>query len=298
MSRFEGAGTDSLRRSTTREDELTTAPGGSCQEFYEDFDSLRPTFAQMYAQRKAAIEGRTTPKFRHYHIFKELGRIQAAKPIRSVLEVGTGNGVNLALVHDMFGVPKCMGTDIIPRSPEMPAYIEYSQIDVTRIHDWVPPSSVSVVLMIEVIEHLVNPDAAIEEVRDALEPGGRLVITTPNLSSGVNRIALMMGYQPLGTEVSTRRHFGSPVPGPVAGHLRVFTFRSLLQFAKHYGFVLDRAYSVPLGGGLVYPTIVSQRGPGSSRSMAKMVVLADRFFSALNSSLGNNTVAVFAKPAA
>lgn len=102
-----------------------------------------------------------------------------------------------------------------------------------------------VVLLIDVIEHLFDTDKAIAEIRKVLRKDGILVISTPNLSSFANRLLLLLGYQPLGTEVSTHKHYGRPKKYSfregVAGHI---TYKALLEFLKDNGFEIIKAYTV------------------------------------------------------
>lgn len=248
----------------------------------------------MYADRKSTIDG-AGPRFRFYHIFKELRRIQEKQAIDSILEVGAGNGVNLALAHDLLGVGACFATDVIPRPPEMPDYVEYKQLEITGLEDWLGRSRMSVVLMIELLEHLIDPDSALEEVRSVLRPGGHVILTTPNLSSGINRLALLLGYQPLGTEVSTRRCFGNPGPNEVAGHLRVFTFRALQQFVRYYGFRVERAYTAPVGGGTHYNSVPESGEAAEKKRLETAVVLTDSIFGRLNRALASDSIFVLVK---
>ena len=85
-------------------------------------------------------------------------------------------------------------------------------------------SSVDVVIMSELIEHLVDPDATLDEAWRVLRPGGTLLLSTPNLAAWYNRVLLACGIQPLFTEVSLRGIYGRP-GSEVVGHLRVFTRR-------------------------------------------------------------------------
>ena len=102
-------------------------------------------------------------------------------------------------------------------------------------------SSFDLVHMAEVIEHLVHPDRAMEEVYRILRPQGYLVLSTPNLSCLPNRFLVPFGFQPIFTEVSEDRvlgrGFGILGQGtkPV-GHLRIYTKRSLIEFVKMSGF--------------------------------------------------------------
>jgi SAM-dependent methyltransferase len=92
-----------------------------------------------------------------------------------------------------------------------------------------------VVIMSELIEHLVDPDSVLDEVRRVLRPGGTLLLSTPNLAAWYNRGLLALGVQPVFTEVSLRGVFGRP-GSQVAGHLRLFTSRALVGLLAARGF--------------------------------------------------------------
>ena len=96
--------------------------------------------------------------------------------------------------------------------------------------------SVDVVIMSELIEHLVDTDAALAEAGRVLVPGGRLLLSTPNLAAWYNRVLLAFGIQPLFTEVSLRAIYGRP-GREVVGHLRIFTRRALAEILAAAGFV-------------------------------------------------------------
>jgi SAM-dependent methyltransferase len=95
--------------------------------------------------------------------------------------------------------------------------------------------SADVVIMSELIEHLVDPDSALDEAWRVLKPAGTLLLSTPNLAAWYNRGLLALGIQPLFTEVSLRGVFGRPGT-VVAGHLRLFTMRALVGLLTARGF--------------------------------------------------------------
>ncbi len=97
-------------------------------------------------------------------------------------------------------------------------------------------SSVDVVIMSELIEHLVDTDAALAEAGRVLVPGGRLLLSTPNLAAWYNRVLLAFGIQPAFTEVSLHAIYGRP-GCDVVGHLRIFTRRALQEILAAAGFV-------------------------------------------------------------
>ena len=85
-----------------------------------------------------------------------------------------------------------------------------------------PDASVDVVIMSELIEHLVDTDAAAEEARRVLRPGGTLLLSTPNLAAWYNRALIGLGVQPVFSEVSLKGIYGRPgqevVGAPAAVH--------------------------------------------------------------------------------
>ncbi|HXQ90476.1 MAG TPA: class I SAM-dependent methyltransferase [Acidimicrobiales bacterium] len=97
-------------------------------------------------------------------------------------------------------------------------------------------ATVDIVIISELIEHLVDTDTALAEVRRVLVPGGRLLLSTPNLAAWYNRGLLFCGVQPIFTEVSLRGIYGRP-GHEVVGHLRVFTRRALAALLHAHGFV-------------------------------------------------------------
>ena len=55
------------------------------------------------------------------------------------------------------------------------------------------PGSFDVVLCGDVIEHLRDPVAALARLRPLLRPGGRLVLSTPNVANWAIRLSLLAG---------------------------------------------------------------------------------------------------------
>ncbi len=101
------------------------------------------------------------------------------------------------------------------------------------------------VLFFEVLEHLVDTDAAVIHLRQLMKPSGWLLLSTPNLAGWIDRFSLLFGMQPHTMEVSfVPYRFGNPLIGRLlphgpsdvaAGHLRVFTLRALKRFLRWHG---------------------------------------------------------------
>jgi SAM-dependent methyltransferase len=153
-----------------------------------------------------------------------------------IIDVGCGDGSALAVAagqnpgHRFAGVDWSSG-----------ALRQARALGLTVLRGDVAPGlpvadgSVDVVIMSELIEHLVDPDGAVAEVRRVLRPGGSLLLSTPNLAAWYNRGLLAVGVQPVFSEVSLRGIYGRP-GRVVAGHLRLFTRRALTEFLAASGF--------------------------------------------------------------
>jgi SAM-dependent methyltransferase len=145
--------------------------------------------------------------------------------------------------------------DISTRSVELlqAAGLSAFQVDVSTNLLPFPDESFNLVIMSEVIEHLVNTDAALDEVRRVLRLKGGLVLTTPNLAGWINRIQLGLGRQPIGTETGTEWVFGrGPFiqPSRPVGHFQLLTVPALLALVRHHGLLPTRIGGMPFSEGI------------------------------------------------
>ena len=97
------------------------------------------------------------------------------------------------------------------------------------------------VLMSEVIEHIYNTDHILLESRRVLKPFGYLLVSTPNLAWWLNRLVLLLGYQPYFTNVSVKYDVGKLFRHPLktgckGQHIRMFTFKALRELLEFYSF--------------------------------------------------------------
>ncbi|MGY1454693.1 class I SAM-dependent methyltransferase [Streptomyces sp. SS8] len=178
-----------------------------------------------------------------------LGPVRPGDPPATVLDVGCGDGSAAAVAarelagHRIVGVDWSQGA-LRRAASRIPAVVRGELTD-----GGLPfaDGSADAVLFGEVVEHLVDPDAAMEELRRVLRPGGHLLLSTPNLAAWYNRVLLPAGVQPVFSEVSLRRVHGRP-GREVVGHLRLFTARALRGFAAASGFETVRLAGAPFHG--------------------------------------------------
>jgi SAM-dependent methyltransferase len=202
------------------------APGNPLQDFYESGDvplSSGPDRARRQARMLADV-------------------LRDCAGPAVIIDVGCGDGAALAVAARQNAVGhnntkhRFAGIDW-----SGDALRQARDLGLTVVRGSVSPGlpvadgAADVVIMSELIEHLVDPDGAVAEVRRVLRPGGSLLLSTPNLAAWYNRGLLALGIQPVFSEVSLRGVFGRP-GRVVAGHLRLFTRRALTEFLAASGF--------------------------------------------------------------
>lgn len=127
-----------------------------------------------------------------------------------------------------------------------------------------------VVFSSQVIEHVHNTRLFVEEAYRILKPGGVAIVTSENLCSLLNCLALCLGYTPFSLMQTCGRYLGNPLglhyneiisePLPiehpafagVSGHIRVLTVRQAKELFVLAGFDVNaRSISIlPLPDGL------------------------------------------------
>jgi SAM-dependent methyltransferase len=154
-----------------------------------------------------------------------------------ILDVGCGDGAATAEAVRVSPGHRVLGLDWSPDSIGRASRLGLTLVRATAEPPGLPVRSgaADVVIMSELIEHLVDTDAALDEAHRVLKPGGTLLLSTPNLAAWYNRGLLALGVQPVFSEVSLRGVYGRP-GSQVAGHLRMFTRRALTGLLAARGF--------------------------------------------------------------
>lgn len=106
------------------------------------------------------------------------------KPGLTCVEYGCGDGLVAAMVAVQ---ADCIGFDVSDLALEHArSHFSNSNISFSLVHDGkldLPDNSVDLVYSFEVLEHLWDPFIAINEMIRVLKPGGKLLISMPNILS-------------------------------------------------------------------------------------------------------------------
>lgn len=104
----------------------------------------------------------------------------------SLLDVGCGRG---ELWPFLRGFTEYAGADVL-RHDGFPAGAAFHPVDLDTGRVPLPDGAAGVVVAVETIEHLENPRAFARELTRLAEPGGWVVVTTPNQLSLLSKLGL------------------------------------------------------------------------------------------------------------
>ncbi len=165
------------------------------------------------------------------------------------LDIGSGS------FHQEYGSDRLVSLDISP------VYRPTVLGDAVRLP--FKDTTFDLVIATEVIEHVLYPGRMLDEVRRVLRPGGRLLISTPNVASLEHRLALLL--------------FGYFVPdrttheGTDPGHIHFLEPHFLRNMLEERGFriISDQSEFLGLGRWIVprAPSLI----PKSLRSLIFLV---------------------------
>ncbi len=148
---------------------------------------------------------------------------------RSVLELGYGDGiVTRALVED--------GREVTVVEGAATLIERLKQTWPTQVHachalfEAFDPGAArfDAIIASHVLEHVADPVALLERLRNWLAPGGRLLVVVPNRESLHRRLAVIMGLQPALDSLSAR--------DGVVGHRRVYSLATLRHDIEEAGY--------------------------------------------------------------
>ncbi|MGC9149462.1 MAG: class I SAM-dependent methyltransferase [Sulfolobales archaeon] len=177
-------------------------------------------------------------------------------PIKVMLDLGCGYGVLSAIIAEYLGVQKLYLIDIddgrlsyvretiVEKLKAAGVNIEVYNEDICKLEKLV---EVDLVTSFGVLEHVNCWDEFMENIEMTLKPGGFLVISMPNLSSWLNRVALLLGYQPRDLEISQQKLYGV-LPyyrsHPPIGHIKTAVFKAFKELLEDNGFQVLIAQSL------------------------------------------------------
>lgn len=170
---------------------------------------------------------------------------------KNLLDIGCGNGTVTKKIREVLHLDVVDGVDGLADQISSPSWLRLVQMDIDEEDLPYPDNSFEAIYCGEVIEHLLDPDHLLDEIYRVLSPTGQCLLTTPNLATWVNRIVLLLGFQPFTTSVSLRYEdagkFKVVTLQGHRGHLRIFTLGALKELLRLHQFRIVRVEGWEVG---------------------------------------------------
>ena len=145
---------------------------------------------------------------------------------QTLIDIGCGRGALAALVRGRFA--RIVGLDLsaIAAAEARACGVLPALADLDRATLPVRDASVDAVTCLDVIEHVLDPRVLMREIARMLAPGGRAVVTTPNIQFWRHIWSIVRGRFP---------RTSTDPEGWDGGHLHYFTFGDLEALAAECG---------------------------------------------------------------
>jgi SAM-dependent methyltransferase len=182
------------------------------------------------------------------------GAIAAARPEPGLrwLDIGCGRGDLLRRIRDEWKPAELVGVDPIDwLEPDLRKDVTFHAIAAEDADDLPLADRV---LLVEVVEHLEAPWSALRKAARLVAPGGRIVVSTPNLATLRNRVELGLRGQLTSFRPDYQPHISPALPHVIA---RVLGEEQLLVEAPGY----VGADVISLTKGRVWPEPIRRRHP-------------------------------------
>jgi glycosyltransferase involved in cell wall biosynthesis len=232
---------------------------------------------QIYYQPKFDLEGENThyPSKIHFDSSHKWAINQVGHNA-TLVDIGLGaGGVAAELMSTKNATVHGYDFAIDPNAARYCASTKAIHLDVEKLA-FPENTKVDYVLLLDVIEHLSNPEEFLTDLREQLYPhGGCLLLSTANISFIIMRLSLLTG----------RFNYGKRGILDIT-HKRLFTFYSIKKMMKEQGYILESVEGIPVPFEFIF-------GPGK---FSNFCLFINRLLMRISKSLFSFQVVIRARP--
>lgn len=199
--------------------------------------------------------------------------IEAAKPHARILDIGCGQGY--VAEHLASKAEHVVGVDQFIREKSDNPKIEFKRWDMDGGDLPVSVSEFDQIFMLDVIEHLKDPELFMEKLRSAAaNKRPEIVLTTANIGFLVPRLMLLLGNFNYGRKGILDRT-----------HTRLFTFKSLRELFDQTGYTILEVRGIPAP----FPVAIGDT------ALARVLIWLNRFLIGISKGLFSYQIFVRAR---
>jgi 2-polyprenyl-3-methyl-5-hydroxy-6-metoxy-1,4-benzoquinol methylase len=105
--------------------------------------------------------------------------------VSRLLDIGCGTGATTSFVKSLRDVQWAGGAEFVPEEAEKARSV-CDLVHIGNVEEWafekeIEPGSLDLILCLDVLEHLVDPWRVVRRLSPLLAPGGRLIVSVPNI---------------------------------------------------------------------------------------------------------------------
>lgn len=171
------------------------------------------------------------------------------EPDDKFVDIGCGAGGFTKVIQSYFNLNQSYGIDknkkLLSKAEER-NIITYNK-DIIESPLPFDDNSVNLVTCLGTLEHLPEFDTVLKEIKRILKTNGIVIFALPNLSSWINRMSLLFGWEPRNIEVSTEKLLNTAPwynDEEILYHIHTPTFNGFNELLKYHGY--DIKHSTPL----------------------------------------------------
>ncbi len=188
-------------------------------------------------------------------IIRHIEQIASMEKTDSSLEIGPGSGIYLPVLLSYFN--QVMASDIEQSYLDFITSLAVEHSNLTLVTDDItnsqlPPETFDLILCTEVIEHIADSQAALNEMWKLLKPGGFLIISTPQKWSPLE-VAAKVAFLPIIIDL-VRLIYQEPILE--TGHINLMTSKQVIKQIKLAGFHIQESFKT----GVYLPLIAELTG--------------------------------------
>jgi len=157
-----------------------------------------------------------------------------------VLDIGSGKGFFAELLQRK--EIEVVGIDTLPRESVLPAIKEYYSVNLDDIERLPFNREFDVVVAADVIEHLINGQSVLRELRRYIKTDGKLIASTGNIAIWFYRLSLLLGRFQYGDRGILDKT-----------HVKLYTKKTWEHLIVSAGYSVCRSKYTPIPFELIFP---------------------------------------------